>query len=286
MPKSGKPNYARGRRVCIFCGGASGARISKEHVFGFWLRDLFPRDKTTTHKSVYVQWPDEAGPQPAYEKWSHGQGHVGSKKLRVLCQRCNNVQLGRLEEWAKEALLPLIVGNRANILPGGQQLLATWAAKTAMIAEHFRPIDSGIPQDDRTWLLQKMAPPRKGWFVWIAAYNGTAWRDLAIYQGRMGVSLTPVARPSAAPHYAQATTFGLGHVLFCVVSSSAPAIEQFAGREAQGMIQIWPPQERSILWPPSRLLNDHDANAVANIIEHSSVFDHSLDPGANWTFAL
>src|SRR5690606_39007482 len=106
------------------------------------------------------------------------------------------------------------------------------------------------------------------------------------YQVRMGVSAAPVARPSAACHYAQATTFGLGHVLFCVASSSAPAIERFAGREAPGLIQIWPPQEGSILWPPHRILDDNDANAVANIVEHSRVFDKSLDPGANWTFAL
>ncbi len=286
MPKPNKPKYARGKRVCIFCEGASGSRITKEHVFGLWLEKLFPRDKTTTHRSVYVQWPDEAGPQPAFEKWSTGQGHVGSKKLLVLCRVCNNVKFGGLEGKIEKALPPLIIGNRANILPGGQTLLASWAVKTAMVAEHFKPIDDGIPQADRTWLLRKMTPPPRGWFVWIAAYGGTAWRDLAIYQGRMGVSLTPVARPSAAPHYAQATTFGLGHILFSVVSSSAPDIERFKGRETEGLIQIWPPQERSILWPPHRILDDNNANAIANIIEHSGVFDNSLDPGANWTFAF
>jgi hypothetical protein len=282
MPKA-KPKHVRGKRVCIFC--ARDRKITKEHVFGIWLKDLFPRDEYTRHRTIKITWPDKNGRQPSIESSSLEQGHVGSQKLRVVCQVCNNERLGGLEDRAKKALPPLIIGRRANILPGGQALLATWATKTAMVAEYFRPVKDGITQPERSWLIDNLLPPPK-WFVWIGAYSGLKWRNLAIYQSRMRLSDTPVRRPSEAPYYAQATTFGVGHILFCVISSSSPLIERFAGREAEGLFQIWPPRLRSILWPPRRILNDNDADAIANLIEHSGVFDHSLDPGADWTFAL
>ena len=286
MRKNANPKHAHGRRICIFCEGNSGEPITKEHIFGEWLKRFFPRDDATTHKSFYIEWPDEIGPKPPIEKRSEGQGHVGSRKLRVLCRKCNNERLSDLEDLAGKVLPPLILGNRANMLPGSQKVLASWAAKTAMVVEHSKPVDSGIPQKDRSWLLEHMTPPPEKWFVWIAAYSGTKWAYLSIYQNRVSLGPAPVERPSAAPHHAQATTFGVGHILFCVVSSSSPLIDRFRGKETQDLLQIWPTQNHSLLWPPRRVLNDNEANAVANILEHSRIFDQSLDPGANWTFAF
>lgn len=286
MAKKSKEKYSHGRRICIFCGDNSGSGITKEHVFGLWLKQFFPRNQTTEHDAIRIEWPDESGSQAEIEKRFKQQGHVGSKKLRVLCRHCNNEVFSGLEDKVKKALPPLILGKRANLLPGGQTLIATWAAKTAMVAEYLKPVDSGIPQADRKWLLDCMRPPPSNWFVWAGAYNGTKWRDLSIYQSRMGISPTPVARPSDAPYYAQATTFGIGHVLFCVVSSSSPSIENFAGFEFDGLLQIWPRQNRSILWPPYKILTDANADNVSNIFKHSGIFDQSLDPGADWEFTL
>ncbi len=284
MPKTIKTKYRRGRRKCIFCDGAG--KISKEHVFGLWLREFFPRNEHTKHKSAYISWRDESGPHAPTDRRLQRQGHVGSKQIKVVCRQCNNEWLSRLEGRVKRALPPLIAGKRANLLEGGQALLATWAAKTAMVAEHFEPIDSGITQDERTWLMNNLTPPTK-WFVWIATYNGNDWGNLGIFQDRGALSPTPVARPSEAPYYVQATTFGVGHILFCVVSSSSPDIDaRFAGCEADGLVQIWPAQPRSVLWPPARIFGDREAYALANIIGLSKAFDNSFDPGANWTFTF
>lgn len=283
MSRAKNPKHLRGRRKCIFCEGDG--KMSKEHVFALWLREFFPRDAQTKHKSAFISWPDEASPSAPIDIRKPGQGHVGSKKLRVVCEPCNNEWLSGLETKAQHAIPPLIVGNRYNLLEGGQALLATWAAKTAMVAEHFKPTDAGITQGERTWLMNSLTPPEK-WFIWIAPYKGRDWGNLSIYQSRIGLSPTPVARPSEAPYYAQATTFGLGHILFCVVSGSDPNMgRHFAGREADGLVQIWPAQVRSILWPPARIFGDREAYQLANIFSLSGIFDDSFDPGANWAFA-
>lgn len=284
MPKDRKPKYLRGLRKCIFCGKPGD--ISKEHVFGLWLREFFPRDKHTTHKSVYTAWLDESGSHTPAEKRDRLQGHVGSKSLKVVCRQCNGGWLSQLEESVRPTLVPLITGERRNLTEIEQVLLATWATKIAMVAEHFRPIDDGILQDERTWLMNELTPPAK-WFVWIAAYNGKEWGNLSIAQIRAALNPTPVTRPSDAAYYGQVTTFGVGHVLFCVVSGSSPDMEtRFGGRDADGLLQICPVCPRSILWPPQNIFGDKEAYILANIFKWSGAFDHSLDPGADWTFTL
>ncbi len=284
MLKTAKTKHRSGRRICIFCGVEG--KISKEHVFGLWLKELFPRDEHTTHKSIYTAWLDESGPHSPAEKRDQPQGHVGSKQLKVVCRRCNSGWLSQLENRIQPTLLPLITGERRNLTEGEQALLATWAAKIAMVAEHFRPIDHGISQDERTWLMNELTPPTK-WFVWIAAYDGKEWGDLSITQVRVALNPTPVTRPSDARYYGQATTFGVGHILFCVVSGSSPDMEtSFGGRDADGLLQIWPICPRSILWPPQTILGDQQAHTLANIFKWSGAFDQSFDPGANWTFTF
>lgn len=284
MPKVPKPKHLRGLRECIFCGKSGD--ISKEHVFGLWLREFFPRDKHTTHKSVYTSWLDESGSHTPAEKRDRLQGHVGSKSLKVVCRQCNSGWLGQLEESVRPTLVPLITGERLNLTETEQTLLATWAAKIAMVAEHFRPIDHGISQDERTWLMDELAPPAK-WFVWIAAYEGKEWGDLSIGQVRLALNPTPVTRPSDAAYYGQATTFGVGHILFCVVSGSSPVMEtRFGGWDGDGLLQIWPTCPRSILWPPQTIFGDKQAYALANIFKWGGDLDDSLDPGADWTFTF
>jgi hypothetical protein len=194
--------------------------------------------------------------------------------------------MSQLEERIKPVLVPLIAGNRCNLTGEVQALLSTWAAKTAMVAEHFRPTDNGISQEERTFLMEHFNPPAN-WFVWIAAYQGERWRDLSIGQVRIALNPTPISKPSTARYYGQATTFGVGHVLFCVVSGSAPDFAvHFNGRDNEGLFQIWPAHPRSILWPPAAILGDEQADTVANIFKWSGAFDQSLDPGADWTFTL
>ena len=155
-----------------------------------------------------------------------------------------------------------------------------------MTAEHLRSREKGISQKERNWLMDNLVPPTN-WFVWIGAYNGEVWRNLSIYQNRGGLNLTPVSRPSDAQYYIQSTTFGVGHIIFLTVSSSLPTIgNKFAEREVDGLFQIWPPQPRSILWPPARILADPQANAIANVLSLTRLFDHSFDPGADWTFTF
>ena len=283
MAKHPKQKHRKGRRKCAFCGGF---RISREHVFPDWLKEYFPRDDKTTHTMASFVWPENIITKVPIEKRRPGQGHVGVQKVKVVCEKCNSGWMSALEESMKPILIPLITGEQTNLPFDIQFKLATWATKTSMVAEHLRPRKNGISQEERTWLMENLIPPAN-WFVWVGAYNDEIWRNLSIFQNRGRLDSSPVSRPSKARYYVQSTTFGMGHILFLTVSTSMTQITgHLVGRETDGFFQIWPPQPRSILWPPARILADPQANAVANFLNLTNLFDRSLDPSADWTFTF
>src|SRR5262249_20846943 len=119
---------------CIFCGRRG--QLSKEHVFPDWLSQLFPKSPSDTHQHGTVTWKTAPDGKPFRTPViRRRQGQAGSKKVRTVCETCNNGWLSVLENTTKP-LLSEIVRGRARLLDNSDQLiLATWIAKTAMVAE-------------------------------------------------------------------------------------------------------------------------------------------------------
>jgi hypothetical protein len=175
--------------------------MSKEHIFGDWLRPLFPRDAGTTHTHGIVTWP-LTGPKhvaPSLATFER-QGHSGSKKVRVVCKPCNEGWLSNdIESVAKPVLIPLIRGRAGIVNHATQRIVSTWAAKIAMTAEHVNPDKSVIHQAERTWLKVNLLPPH-GWHIWAVTYAGSKWRDLGIFQhlGRLEIPSVDNSPPLSA----------------------------------------------------------------------------------------
>src|SRR5262249_3469650 len=147
MPK--RSPFLRGRRTCIFCTKRPPeVKITREHIFGDWLRELFPRDDKTTHTHGIITFPPQA--KPSLWLNPRGQGHSGSKKVAVVCRNCNETWLSNsVEDAAKPILVPLIVGRSGALSRDMQRCLALWAAKTTMTAEHTHRGKGVIRQSER-----------------------------------------------------------------------------------------------------------------------------------------
>jgi hypothetical protein len=194
--------------------------------------------------------------------------------------------MSQLEERAKPILLPLMAGEKTNLSPEAQRILATWATKTAMVAERSFPREIGISQAEREWIKNRDEPPLN-WRVWIAAYDDAQWKNLSIYQHRGRLQHSPIRRPGVATYYVQTTLFGLNHVLFLVGSTFWPGFHSILqGGDRASVLDIWPPRARSLLWPPARILRDPQANALANVLTLTKSINQSLNRGANWAFTL
>ena len=154
--------FKYGRGQCIFCTRQPPeVKISNEHLFGDWLRELFPRDAGMTHTHGIITYPIRgSGLTKPVLHTAQKQGHTGSKKLRFVCKSCNETWLSNLVENAAKPILEQMLQSRPLMINREmQRVLATWAAKTAMVAEYVNPDLISIKQPDRTALKEKSDSP-------------------------------------------------------------------------------------------------------------------------------
>jgi hypothetical protein len=251
---------------CIFCRGPG---LSKEHVFPNWLRILFPRMPAQTHLHGVTTWGQSShGKIYAMPTLTEDKGHSGSKKVKAVCKDCNTGWMSRMENRTRPILMPLIQGVFHRLSTFDQNTLAGWIAKTVMVAEFAHPTHIAIPQDERLWTYAHFLPPTH-WSIWLAAYTGTVWRNLAIshHMFALGPRLDPTKIPepgAVAPPDTQSTSIGMGHLFIQVVSTTVTNIEFSLEHEAIGDFQrIWPPSGQDITWPPLRNILDPQATYIA-----------------------
>jgi hypothetical protein len=191
------------------------------------------------------------------------QGHSGSKKVPYVCRGCNNGWMSRMENRTRRILMPLLQGLPHSISTFDQQYLATWIAKTVMVAEYAFPNNIAISDRERLHMLANLAPP-DNWVIWIADYRGFKWRNLAIYH-HMGRLLPPKpSEPSDSPppdtHF---TSIGIGHLFIQVVGSTTGREFGFEDDSTTQFRRIWPLTGIALSWPPADMLTDLEADYVA-----------------------
>jgi hypothetical protein len=250
---------------CIFCGGPG---VTHEHLFSDWLRDLFPRSAADTHTIAQaVEWT----PRPRFVRQVR-QGHSGTRTVRKVCLGCNSGWISEIDDAASRFAPPLIQGQSITVTREAQEALATWFAKIATVADARLHADSVVLQSDRDWILRRSLPPLL-WQIWIGSYQGTDWRDLALFQHGGILDLTAVSGRHKLKGYVTATTFGLGNLVALVVGSEHPRIEINIGTAALLLKRIWP-SPSTFGWPLYHVLSDADANDIAEILRHAVATPH------------
>lgn len=250
MPIRAPFKYGRGR--CIFC---TEFGVTKEHVFGLWLREIFPRDDQTTHTRGVVEWHEPQIPDNPSVFTKVGQGHSGSKQVKVVCQKCNETWLSNLvEEAAKPILVPLIAGESGTLTIAMQRTLALWAAKTAMTSAHINR-KVLFQQHEYSWLKSHLAPP-PGWFISAVPYSGTEWRDLGVFQHSGKLEVPTVDYGPLTENNLVLTFIGMGRLLLIVQSTTWTRLFPLIGDRIRGAPRIWPPSRQSFAWPAPYVFTD------------------------------
>jgi hypothetical protein len=263
------------RRRCIFCEGAPGTSITKEHVLPDWLRELFPRSESDIHTMDVLNWVElEAGGIAPITSTHTGQGQASTRKIQFVCKNCNNGWLSKMEERRKPLLSRLIAGGRVRLGIVEQIALATWAAKTVMTAEFIEITRSVVPQDHRTDLMKTLLPP-DGWSIWIAGNGGMEWMTGIRYFSAQPNPLLIGSGVNAIENHKlydiQSTTIGIGTLLIYTISSSSPVnLFVLSHPDESDLKQIWPLTGDTLYWPPSRYLNDEAVQLIATNLERSA----------------
>lgn len=221
-----KPPFARGKTLCIFCGGSP---VTKEHVFGRWIQKyIVANDERTKHMLLR---PGLLAMKPG--KLHLRQGGAVSTQLRVVCGPCNHGWMRETQEAAARHLIPLLAGDwTAALEPDACSAIASWFTLFSMVSEFQDSATIGVTQAQRTEFMATRTPP-SGWTIMMGRYfdsdprknAGVNHFGLKVYEqgarARMPEGFIPESNT-------QITAVAVGRiVLYGVSTSSGETIDDF-----------------------------------------------------------
>lgn len=159
---------------CIFCG--SDKDISKEHIFPDWLKKYVPPPRVSNDRYVVEVKTLERGEdgQLRYSRKkgkSDRPGAAISQTVRVVCEKCNNGWMSRLQSKAKPILAPLVLGEWGKIGESEREVLATWITMFAMVLDCSEPEHTALTQRQRNEFFRTQKPLPE-WIIWMGPMKG------------------------------------------------------------------------------------------------------------------
>jgi hypothetical protein len=199
---------------CIFCGGSA---LSKEHVWADWIADYVPR---TFYKSEHLveTMRSVPGSQPVERKVTkgplHNNGDPASRKLRVVCENCNNGWMSSIQTQAKPILVLLIKGEPWQLDLNAQVILSSWATMFTLVYEAGLPEGAATPREAQLQFGTDQQP-FPFWVISFGIYTGTEWRTrIESYSSMVKLTYGSIFHPpQAAKPNSQATTAVIGKLL-------------------------------------------------------------------------
>lgn len=236
-------------RLCLFC---KKGRLTREHVWARWL--------TKQLRAELLRVVTENPSSPSITRITKEL----DMKARAVCKKCNGGWMSALESDIKGFLAPMISDpSLRTVLSSDQQtLLATWAAKSAMVLEHASPRAKKIYTfDQRNYLKENCRPP-SGIAVCVARYNGTR---------RLHSTLKNLRAETA--ERVQTATVAVDNVIVHVTTGPWPTDRPhrvISGEQRRWdpyVVDIWPIQQQEVAWPPAQRVTDQDLYAFADRFE-------------------
>jgi len=231
-----------------------------------WLKAYIPRTANKHRVGMTLVYPDREE-----DVISNRTGDPHSRRIKCVCEPCNNGWMSRLQETTKSLLVPMLLGQTTMVHREGQLKLAAWCAMMVMVAEHINAEMVAIPQSDRDHLrIAETAPAH--WRIWISRHARKR-HPLFTHQvlpfvseeefERLGVKATSTISNT------QTTTICLGQHLLIHVMSSEVAWSivrrwQLSAPVRANFEQIWPTKSPLVSWPPPNALTDDGIDLVAN----------------------
>jgi len=236
-------------RECAFC--PHSAKLSGEHIWSEWMRDLFP-----TKKIRFTSFDEK---HEILRQWSSNEIDMTAK---VVCQKCNNEWMSSLESsHAKPAMAHLIVGNKELTVSETQARgIATFAFKTAVVAEHMKRDRRRFYSREVRHEFAKTLNIPANTQMWMAGFllMGSGHIHSCYHEGKID---------STNRIEMHVCTYTVGHLTFQVVSARCTVPLMF--RPVPGFDHLaapfWPQMPVPIHWPPDDVLRTkEDWEAFSN----------------------
>jgi len=228
------------------------------------MKDLFPQEAIPEHDEVVSVRTRKVVPVGTPKVLSR-QGGAITKKLRVVCETCNNEWMSELEDQVKPILTPLILGQEIVLNPAMQKTLAEWISLKTMIAEHNVPADVIVRQEDRDkFLRDRMIPPY--FRIWVMSSKSEKWRSRYI---RHNATFTLPSKPLMSPRKnTQTIAWGVGRLFIFVMMSLAEGLDLCDWINVRPVVlRLFPYSGSTLPFPFLVTLDDQMGDRIASSLD-------------------
>lgn len=250
--------------ICAFCPNQA-TKLTREHLFGDWMGELF--NSSGYNFKRYT----EAG---LVKKWRRPKL---DEKSAVVCRECNNHWMSDLEGEVKAAFSEVIrAGVKVSLLPRGLALLAAFAFKCAVIADHMSPADGTLFYTSRTrHKFRASFQIPDGIQMWLWAFRG-----VYAYSGVFNsyyLKPRPVSGTLDGLNF-HVFTFLAGHLGFQLVSPKWMDVRRSGqklpllcpgGLWDTAAVRFWPLDGHPVSFPPRHCLSNNSLEAFINRLQGS-----------------
>lgn len=267
-PIQARPRHAT---LCIFCGRR--ARLTAEHVWPRWFRDVVPRFGTKAPRTghILIRYPSPTEPPTVGQGRMARPGELADRGLRVVCGFCNNGWMGSLQTRARPVLEPLMRGIAVPLSSAAQEVMAAWATMATMVIEYsdFDTVAVTEGERDAFYRSQQALP---GWRIWIGLNGGMS---AVFYHAALAVGSEQPPHDGSQRPNTQTTTLGFGKLVLQTFSSTAELpsglTDWLAGNLPSSVLQIiWPPLQ-GLVTVPSHALSNAEFVAVGKLMSEGLI---------------
>lgn len=248
------------KRTCVFCGRTP---LSREHVFPRWLTTVLPDQERSRGQDTAMVYLDGSGNSKPLMNHREMKEQFTSTTVTRVCRECNHGWMNDLETSVRPSLSQLVRGQAVYLNRETLLTLATWIAKTCLMADFTYPESSAIPLGDYRWMFKTKQPPPL-MQIWMVPIQGNDWalrmEHIAVLYG------DPSIIDASQPYNAYSTTIGLGKVGFCVMGTTnselfLPRLEEIPPLKA---FRLWP-DPSGLEWSPGSALDDWSVWLLSDI---------------------
>jgi hypothetical protein len=257
VTKRRKPLKPSSEGTCIFYGSPE-QKLTAEHLFADWISwSFFPHRKPKQH-TLWHRRPLDGSER----RWKSAS--IDFKKP-LLCNRCNNEILSRLEnETIKPLLEPMMLRVEPTVLTIRQQRdFTSWIVSRMIVFNHMCDPEPHhfYSAAERKRFIETLEPP-EGVQAWIGGFIGAIATESGPILGELS-GFDPKLRPDVAEARKYVLTFSLRHFAVQLLavkgpSPDAPSVQRLLNHDAEFVnwwtprvvLPIWPTTFSDVSWPP------------------------------------
>jgi hypothetical protein len=267
MCKRPRVPYAKGRKLCIFCGAPAD---SEEHIMPKWAHPLLP--PATAHRRFAGVRRIESGIM-SHDKFYRRQGPTYTMRIPRVCTICNNTWMSDFEQSVRPALERMILGKRTFLPLEMRERLARYLTYKMLLLDYLTEETVVPPEWAHSFYQTREIPD--GVFIWLFNCIEGEWRSNIWTYG-----CCFARQDEAVPQSRNTKSFALGLgdlFVYAILTTKFDLNMKFDPLASE---KLWPYEPKLMMWPPYRPIVSSDAARIAVTLARIPVRRTIIDEGA------